>query len=222
MEAPPVLPDPSGRSAEEYAGLLGVLPRLDPHRAEGDVHLFHLLRDDLTLLHDLMDTWRVASLGQLEVLLASDAAPAALPADDLRRRLRRRCRVIRTWVGLWRQGRGRPVDRGVLERSGAVSTTYIDRTTDLAARVGGDGEALVQALRSGELGRFRRHKIDELEQWLAEEGFIDDQERLTGEDRRRLTVQRAAPATPADATDVNRVVSWMEASAADDERGGDQ
>ena len=109
-----------------------------------------------------------------------------------------------------------------LERSGAVSATYIDRTTDLAARVGGDGEALVQALRSGELGRFRRHKIDELEQWLAEEGFIDDQERLTGEDRRRLTVQRAAPATPADATDVNRVVSWMEANAADDERGGDR
>ena len=222
VQAPPALPAPNARSAEEYAGLLGVLPRLDPHRAEGDIHLFHLLRDDLTLLHDLMDTWRVASLGQLEVLLASDAAPAALPADDLRRHLRRRCRVIRTWIGLWRQGRGRPVDRGTLERSGAVSATYIDRATDLTAREGGDGEALVQALRSGELGRFRSRKIDELEQWLAEEGYIDDQERLTGEDRRRLTVQRAAPATPADATDVNRVVSWMEASAMDDKRGGDR
>ena len=222
VEAPPSLPAPNGRSAEEYASLLGVPPRLDPHRPEGGIHLFHLLRDDLTLLHDLMDTWRIASLGQLEDLLASDAAEAALPADGLRRRLRQRCRVVRTWFELWRRGRGRLVGRGVLELSGAVSATYIDRTADLAARVGGDGEALVQALRAGELDRFRTRKIDELEQWLADEGYTDDQERLTGEDRRRLTLQRIAPATDADAADVNRMVSWLETGVADSEGTGNR
>ena len=222
VEVPPSIPAPNGRSAESYASLLGVLPQLDLRRPEGGIHPFHLLRDDLTLLHALMDTWRARSLGQLEVLLESDAAKAALPSDDLRHRLRQRCRVVRTWVGLWRQGRGRPVDRGALELSGAVSATYIDRTTDLVARVGGDGEALVKALRAGELGRFRTRKIDELERWLADEGYIDDQERLAGEDRRRLTLQRITPATPADAADVNRVVSWLEASDAGDESAGNR
>ena len=214
VDAPPPIPAPNGASAESYASLLGVPPRPDFHRPEGGIHLFHLLRDDLALLHTLMDTWRIRSLGQLEILLASDAARSALAADDLRRRLRQRCRVVRTWVELWRRGRGRPIDRGVLEQSTAVSATYIDRAADLAARVGGDGEALVRALRAGELGRFRTRKIDELERWLADEGYTDDQERLTGEDRRRLTLQRITPATDAGAADVNRVVSWMEAGAA--------
>ena len=219
VDAPPPIPAPNGASAERYASLLGVLPRPDFHQPEGGIHLFHLLRDDLTLLHTLMDTWRIRSLGQLEFLLASDAAQSALAADDLRRDLRQRCRVVRTWVELWRQGRGRPIDRGVLEQSTAVSATYIDRAADLAARVGGDGEALVRALRAGELGRFRTRKIDELERWLADEGYTDDQERLTGEDRRRLTLQRIVAAADADAADVNRVVSWLEASTAAGEGG---
>ncbi len=224
VDAPPPIPAPNGASAESYASLLGVLPRPGFHQPEGGIHLFHLLRDDLALLHTLMDTWRIRSLGQLEILLASDAAQAALAADDLRRRLRQRCRVVRTWVELWRRGRGRPVDRGVLEQSTAVSATYIDRAANLAARAGGDGEALVRALRAGELGRFRTRKIDELERWLADEGYTDEQERLAGEDRRRLTLQRIAPATDADAADVNRVVSWLEAGATagdgDGNRGG--
>ena len=222
IEAPPAIPAPNGRSAEEYASLLGVPPRLDPHRPEGGIHLFHLLRDDPTLLHDLMDTWRVGSLGQLEVLLASDAAQAALPGEEVRRRLRQRCRVVRTWVELWRRGRGRPVDRGALEQCPAVSATFIDRVADLAALVQGDGETLVQALGAREVGRFRSHKLDELKRWLTDEGYTDDQERLTGEDRRRLTLQRVAPGTAADAADVNRVVSWLEASDASREGAGNQ
>ena len=123
IESPPTLPVPNGRSAEAYASLLGVPPRLDPHRPEGGIHLFHLLRDDLALLHALMEAWRILTLGQLEVLLASDAARAALPGEELRHRLCRRCRVVRTWVELWRQGQGRPVDRGVLEQCSAISAS---------------------------------------------------------------------------------------------------
>ena len=169
-----------------------------------------------------MDTWRIVSLGQLEVLLASDAARAALPGEELQRRLRQRCRVVRTWVELWRQGRGRPVDRGVLERCSAISATFIDRVAELAVRVEGDAEALIEALGEGAVDRFRARKLHELEQWLAEEGYVDDQDRLTGDDRRRLTLQRAVPATEVDAGDVNRVVSWLEANDAAGSGANDQ
>ena len=160
-----------------------------------------------------MGAWRIVSLGQLEALLASDAAPAALEGEDLRRRLRRRCRALRVWVDLWRQGRGRPVDRGVLEQSGAVTAVFIDRVAGLAERVRGDGEALVRALRAGELEHFRASKADELLHWLTDEGYIDPRARLDGDERRRLTLQRAAPETPDDAEDTNRVLSWLEAAA---------
>ena len=114
---------------------------------------------------------------------------------------------------------GRPGGAGAIHRGFGH---LIDRAADLAARVEGDGEALVRALRAGELGRFRTRKIDELERWLADEGYTDDQERLTGEDRRRLTLQRIAAATDADAADVNRVVSWMEAGTAAGEGAGNR
>ena len=209
IEAAPPLPAPGERSAEEYAALLGV-PRLDPQRPEGDVHPFHILRDDLPALHALMDAWRIGSLGQLEALLASDAAPAALAGDDLRRRLRLRCRALRVWVALWRQGRGRPVDRGVLEQSGAVSAVFIDRAAALAEGLQGDGEALVHALHAGALELFRTSKANDLRHWLSDEGYIDPRRRLDGDERRRLTLQQAAPETPDDAGDLHRVLDWLE------------
>jgi len=114
------------------------------------------------------------------------------------------------------------VDRGVLEQCPAVSATFIDRVTELAARTGGDGEALVQALRAGEVDHFRSRKIEELEQWLADEGYIDGQERLNDADRRRLTLQRATPGMAADAADVNRVVSWLESNDAAGDGAGNR
>ena len=214
VETRPAVPAPGdGESAGEYASRLGV-PRFDPHLQPGGVHLFYLLRDDLPLLHALMDAWRITTLGQLEALLASDAVRAAVADEDVRQRLRLRCRAVQDWTDLWRQGRGRPVDRGALEQCAAISDVFIGRVDDLAASLNGDGAALVRALRDGKLDRFRASKADELEQWLADEGYTDDRERLTADDRRRLTLQRVAPATEADARDVNQVVDWLEAAVA--------
>ena len=212
FETAPALPAPEGRSAETYASLLGV-PRLDPFRPEGDIHLYYLLRDELALLHRLMDSWRISSAGQLEALLASDAAPVAVAGEDVRDRLRGRCRALRTWVDLWRQGRGRPVDRAALEQCGGVSAVFIDRVAELAERCGGDGESLVQALRDGELEYFRTNKIEELERDLIDEGYIDPRDRLGTEARRRLTLQTAPPGSPEGAGDLGRMLDWLEGAA---------
>ena len=213
VEMPPPVPAPEdGKRAADYASRLDV-PRCDPRRSPGAIHLFHLLRDDLPLLHALMDTWRITALGQLEGLLESDAVHAAVPGEDVRERLRQRCRAVHFWTELWRVGRGRPVDRGVLEQcADAVSDRFINEVSALAERQAGDGAALVAALNAGEVRYFHASKADLLEQWLADNGYVDDRERLTAADRRRLTLQRVAPATEADARDVNQVVNWLEAA----------
>ena len=210
--SPPIPPPEDGESAEEYASRLGV-PRCDPRLPPDGVHVFHLLRDDLPRLHALMDTWRIAALGPLEGLLASDAALAAAGSADACSLLHQRCRTVREWTELWCVGRGRPVDRGVLEQCGAISGTFIDRVAELAERLGGDGAQLPAALRGGQLKRFHTSKTDELEQWLADEGYTDDRERLSADERRRLTLQSVAPETEGDAQDVNQVIDWLESAA---------
>ena len=210
VELPPKSPAPEGRSPEEYAALLGV-PKLDPRKSPDSLHPFHLLRDDLDLLHVLIEKWGIVSLGQLEALLDSKAAPDAVPDDSTRLRLRQRCRVHRNWSDYWRQGRGRPVDRGVLEQSGAVSTNFIDAASDLAHELDGDGRALIEALRKGLVKGFRSGKTDELESWLAVEGFTDESPILAAEDRRRLVLQLVVPDMDAVAEDIDEVVGWFEA-----------
>ncbi|MDE0362412.1 MAG: hypothetical protein OXI74_14675 [Rhodospirillaceae bacterium] len=211
VETPTALPPPNGLAAEEYAVLIHVHP-VNPRAAAGGIHLFHLLRDDLGLLHGLLDTWRIGALGQLESLLASNAAQSAISGRQTRRRLRQRCRTARTWIDHWRQGRGMPVDRAVLDESGAVSDVFLDPAADLAKELEGDGNALVLALRDRRVKGFHASKTDELERWLADRGYVDDAATLEPDERRRLTLQRVAPPTPADAEDVNRVVDWMEST----------
>ena len=211
VELPPKSPAPESRSPEEYAALLGV-PKLDPRQSPDSLHPFHLLRDDLDLLHVLIAQWGIVSLGQLEALLDIRAATDAVPDKATRFRLRQRCRVHRIWSDLWRQGRGRPVDRGVLERSGAVSRKFIDAASDLAHQLEGDGGAVIEALRKGTLRGFRAAKTDELESWLIGEGLTDERPILSANDRRRLTPQLLAPDTDADVNDINEVVAWFEAA----------
>ena len=215
VEPPPPLPLPNGLDADTYATRIRV-PRVDPRGNAGGFHIFHILRDDLPLLHELLETWRIGAVAQLESLLASDAAPSAISGRQARQRLQHRCEIARTWTELWRQGRGRPVDRAALEQCGAecgaVTVTFLNRAAALAEELRGDGEALVQCIRDGRLKGFYTRNINKLDEWLIDRGFIDDAIILEPEERRRLTLQRAVPSTHADAADVNRVVEWMESA----------
>ena len=211
LALPPSLPSPEGREVEDYAAVLGV-PRLDPRLAVGSAHLFYLMRDDPGLLHQLMDSWRITSLAQLESLLHSDAAGAAVAADGLRGRLQRRCQVVRTWTSLWRRGRGKPVNRIALEQSDAISDRFMDRVAKLAESINEDGKALLKALREGQVSGFRTGKIEELERWLLAEGYTEQEAMLPAAERWRLTLQLAMANPDADADDVNRVINWLESA----------
>ena len=209
---PPAVPAPEDRDPEDYASVLGV-PRFNPSLEPGAVHLFYLLRDDLALLYQLMDNWHITSLGQLKALLDSDAGSKAITETRLRDRLLQRCDAVRTWMELWRRGRGRPVNRGVLERSKAVSGVYIKRVTELVENLGGNGKALVKALYDGKVSRFHTSKIEELERWLADEGYTDQEEVLTQEECRRQTLQQAMSGADAEIEDVNQVITWLESAS---------
>ena len=211
VNIPPPVPAPDNHTPEAYAALL-VVPQYDPRTAAGGIHLFHLLRDDLGLLHRLLDTWRIKSLGQLETLLNSSAAQGAIGDANHRQTLLNRCAAARYWMGLWHQGRGKPVDRPALEQSGAVTNVFIDRATNLAAELGGSGQALIAALRAGRLPYFQANNINILEQRLIDEGYIDLRVPLSSDERRRLALQQTKPESNAQAEDINQLIDWLEAA----------
>lgn len=212
FDLPPAatIPAPGGDPPERYAAKIGA-SGADPSGDAGMIHLFHLLRDDLVLLHGLMENWRVTTCGQLETLLASEAGDKAIPDAGARQRLPGRCVVARIWTRVWREGRGRSVDRIALETSGAVSNAFIDRVTELADLLGGDAEKIIAALRDNAVPRFRAASAEQLEEWFHEKGFLDPAPTLDADGRERRTLTEAAKHTTPE--EVRQVVRWLEAAA---------
>jgi DNA repair protein SbcC/Rad50 len=205
------MPPPGELGPEAYAARLGV-PGLDPRLDAGAVHLFHLLRDDLPLLHRLMNDWRIDSLGQLEALLGSRAAAAAVPDEIRRQALSGRCATTRAWLQAWRIGRGKPVDRGALEASGALTARFLEPVTALAEQLGGDGRRLVEQLRAGEVARLRTSSIEELAEWLAEAGYVDPAEVLDAAGRERDVLLTLGDRV--ENAELRRGLGWLEAGVA--------
>lgn len=201
----PAIPAPEG-SPEEYAQSLGV-PAIDPHRDAGEIHLFHLLRDDLSLLHRLLSEYRIATLGQAQSLLEHDANAG----EAWHGRLRGRCRGARNWVQAWRRGRERKIGRSELEASGAISSKFLEPVSELLAssEVSGSPGRLLKKLRDQELRGFRVRKTDELEDWLRENRYLDESDALSGTER-RIEVLRHCD--PADEKAIAACIDWLEAA----------
>ncbi len=181
LKPPParVIPEPDGAKAEDYGVRLGVsLP--DPFMPVDAVHLFYLLRGDLPLLYRVMCATRVETVGQWLSLSRAGRADRLLSGTV--------CRRIDTLVDCatavfegWVVGRGKPVDREVLEESKAVDGKFLRRLTDVANDLGGDGERYLMVIRDGLDDRtagFPAESIDKLRSYLEENGFIDARETL--------------------------------------------
>ena len=219
LEPRPPVPPPAD-TAEEYARLLAAAP-IDPRRDAGQIHLFHLLRDDLGRLYSLLRDFRCESLGQAESLLANQALTTGDAGGDWQSRLLARCGAARAWLDALREGRGGQIGRNELEASGAVSDKFLDEAVALldANESAGDasGEAfgnpghLLASLRGGALKGYRQSKIEELESWLRAEGHIDDRPVLSADERRTRALRHGMQTSPAAAADINRCIDQLEA-----------
>ena len=207
------LPEPAGRSPEQYAVLLGVPPVL-PESGWEDTHLFHILRDDLELLHRSLQDWRISRVGALETLLESPHASRMIPDKRVRETLRLRCRVVRTWTEARRRGRSRPLTRGDIQISRAVSERFLDAVCELAEQYGGDAAMLLARLEAGDVKGFGSAKIAKLAAWLDEHGYLPAEEVLD-KNGRWLEVLRVLGSS-AEPGEIRRVVDWLEAGMSRD------
>lgn len=200
------VPAPGDMTREEYGRALRV-PGIDPLTSHiGGVHLWYLVTD-LDTLHRLLEHG-IATWGQAENLAARGVLDSLLDNPVVYQRAAARARVLAAVLDAVRIGGGKPVDRAVLLDSGAISATFIDRVTDLAREKGGDAKALVTALRDRVIPGFQQRKLDELHTYLAEQGYLDERERLSPEQIRTEALAAGGPdlqagnLTPADIDDL--------------------
>ncbi|HSL81631.1 MAG TPA: hypothetical protein VLF66_02575, partial [Thermoanaerobaculia bacterium] len=164
-----------------------------PASGPGAVHLWYVV-EEVEVLHGLLARG-VERWGQLEALL-EDAGidPFGEGPEGARRRARAaaRARCVRVLFRAWRAGRGRPVDRGALAASGAVSERFLEEVSELAGRNRGDAAALLAGLEGGEVKGFRRDKLDRLTEYLREEGYLDERPVLGVAELRETAVAELA------------------------------
>jgi hypothetical protein len=194
------IPAPGEMDHAAYGAVLKV-PPIDLCNGEADgVHLWYLV-DDAALLHRLLslgaETW-----GGLRMLV--DAVGPGLLGPDLAAytRLQALASAMQRLLDARRIGRGRPVDREALERSGAISQVFMGRVEEKRQEVNGDPERLLAAVDG--LPRFRDDALAALREFLEREGYLDSREPL---EEARVRVEllgalapdlRAGNCTPAD------------------------
>ena len=178
------VPSPDGMDWLGYGQRLGV-PRPDPDGEPGDCHLWHLI-DDLPTLYRLLNNG-INKWGQLRTLVSYNRVDGICSDSETFRSAEAKARLLESAFRFWKIGRGKAVDRKVLQDSDAVSGTFIDRLTNLAAELEGDGKAIIQALDDGTLAGFRSDKRVSLQEYLIADGFIDERDELSPEQIRDET-----------------------------------
>jgi hypothetical protein len=175
---PPVeVLQPDGEDWLSYGKLLKV-PMPDASTRPEELHLWYMV-DDVQLLYRLLKQ-DINLWGQLRELVSLNALPADCvdfkPGSATLLRAEARADLLATAFRYWRIGRGKPVDRSVLEASGAIGDRFLPEVSQLAKDLGGDARRLLEALSEGRVPRFLQRNREKLQQYLAENDYLDENE----------------------------------------------
>ena len=169
-------PEPKGMSRARYRALIAVPQVSLWARGDGDLHLWYLV-PDLPRLYRLLVV-DVATWGQLRSYIDQGAgAQLGLSDEDVIqvRAMAKLCAAIREAA---RSGKGIPVTAATLLASGAISSSYSERGQELLDVCDGNAAEFVARLKRKEIAGFRAERIEQLEQYFRDSGYIVDGEAL--------------------------------------------
>jgi hypothetical protein len=161
------IPAPDGEDHWSYRERLDVRT-FDPRQGAESAPLWYVTEDP-DALYQLMSAG-IERWGHLQALLEIGAVDGLLSESD-REEVRRHGAALEAFVEAYTVGRGKAVDRDVLEASGAVSDTFIDEVSELAENADGDPEVILDKL--PDVNHFRQDKIDELRGYLRDKNYLD-------------------------------------------------
>ena len=173
------VPSPEGYSNEAYHKLLNPpkyhLLKHAPHQ----LYLSYLIEDNELLFACLQRG--VNHYGQLKSFVTHQGKMEGLN-DSTLKTIESKVELLSFYQGLYQIGRAKPIDRAVLQDSGSVSGVFIDAVDAKLKEVDNNPSRLLEALRAREVSGFMRAKIEELEEYLFENNYLDGNEPLASEE----------------------------------------
>jgi DNA repair exonuclease SbcCD ATPase subunit len=194
------VPAPDGDDHLTYRKRLDV-PTFDPRQGAASAPLWYVTEDPEVLYR--LRSAGIERWGHLRSLLEIGAVDGLL-SESAREQVRRHGAALESFVEAYTVGRGKAVNRDVLEASGAVSNTFIDKVSELADSADGDPEEILDAL--PDVSHFRQDKIEELREYFRQENYLDPRPTRPDEQIRSTVVDTYCqhglePATAATAAD---------------------
>lgn len=171
------LPEPNGLSPAAYAKELAV-PAADLRGPADALPLYYLLTDDLDLLYRVQRDFKFNQLGPWEGLRNSMRSHSLIEEQE-GLALDARVRCARAIFRACRVGRGKRVDRLVLESAGeanGIGERWVAPFAELAAELEGDAGSLLRELRDGKdprRSRYRTSHADKFAAWLEANEYLD-------------------------------------------------
>ncbi len=195
------VPDPGDMSPEQWARSAGIGP-INPWAGSGMVSVYHLLNDDLDLAVRLI-RGELERVGELGAYLDARFDDRVLTENE-RALIKRRIRAAALVMDDWRRRHHRPVDAAALQASGLISDTFMPRVVELAQGLDGHPQQLISALRDGQVARFRSDVTDQLEQWLADSGYLARDEQMPA-----MTAAELASRTGMEVGEAASIRDWI-------------
>ena len=162
----PAIPSSKGLSHKKYGSILRP-PRWSGRDHVNSIHLWYLLEDTTELERLLLDG--VDHFGPAQALYSNKILNIS---EKTWKYVEILAKALTAWQTGWKVGRGKPVDQVALEASGAVSQHFMDKTLSVCKNFDGDGKDLLHALRNGHVRGFHTKKIDDLQYYLHEHGYL--------------------------------------------------
>ena len=166
-----LLPDPKGRSLEEYVSALKPAA-ISLREGSAAVHIAHLV-DDPDLIHSLLSSG-ISTFGQLKTLVIRGAFSAFV--DERRyRKIRARAEVVDAFYEAWKIGRGLPLTKSILEEAG-LQGRILQEVSDRARQANWDAKLLLSEIdpdRNKVIKRFYASTYKRLVSELIERGHFD-------------------------------------------------
>ncbi|MCF7890071.1 AAA family ATPase [Candidatus Bipolaricaulota bacterium] len=186
-------PPPGDMCHGDYGEALGITS-FDPAKGPGSAHLWYIV-GDVEILYRLLSL-EIDSWGRFKALTRENASILDRFDEVELVKIRDLGQALERYVDAWRVGRNRPIDRTVLERSGAITENFMDEVVELVRETNGEPEQVINRLEKGEVPGFRTDKKNELEDFLEENDYIKDGDKLSREEIKTRLLSTFDPGDP--------------------------
>ncbi len=207
---PVTILSPAGMTHEEYGRALKV-GNINPHADNQDrLHLWHLISDDILLQQFL--TYKIEEWGQLKTLIEHGGEKLVNAEPEEIEKIYTAARAVEAACAGWRVGRGKTVNRRVLQDSGCVSESFMESVSDLSNSLNGSAAGIILGLKNRVIPRWLTTKTDELQNYLENNGYLSPDSVLSSQEIRIRVLASVAEAVSKqliDASLIERIVGSL-------------